>query len=64
MKGLYKYPQNEYPYEQLTSVNRMRSKEEPEFEILDTGIFDHDEYFDIFAEYAKVGPNRTTSLII
>ncbi|RZS96637.1 MGH1-like glycoside hydrolase domain-containing protein [Cecembia calidifontis] len=53
MKMLYKYPQNEFPYKQLLEENRRRTKNDPEFEILDTGIFDDDAYFDIFIEYAK-----------
>ncbi|MFQ3575871.1 MAG: glucosidase, partial [Cytophagales bacterium] len=53
MKGLYKYPQNEFPYSQLVYVNRQRTKNDPEFELIDTGIFDNDEYFDVFVEYAK-----------
>ena len=53
MKCLYKYPQAEYPYERLVEENRRRSREEPEFELIDTGIFDQDRYFDVFTEYAK-----------
>lgn len=53
MKMLYKYPQNEFPYSQILEENRKRTKTDPEFELLDTGIFDKDEYFDIFLEYAK-----------
>jgi hypothetical protein len=53
MKMLYKYPQNEFPYEQLVQENQKRGVSEPEFELIDTGIFDQDEYFDIFLEYAK-----------
>ena len=53
MKYLYKYPQAEYPYEQLIVANRSRSKDELEYELLDTGIFDEDRYFDVFVEYAK-----------
>ncbi len=53
MKMLYKYPQNAFPYEELVRKNAERSKEEPEFELIDTGIFDQNEYFDIFIEYAK-----------
>ncbi|MGE5323600.1 MAG: MGH1-like glycoside hydrolase domain-containing protein [Actinomycetota bacterium] len=55
MKILYKYPQAEYPYARLVEENRRRSKGEPEFELFDTGIFDHDRYFDVFVEYAKTG---------
>jgi hypothetical protein len=53
MKCLYKYPQQAFPYAQLVEENQRRSKLEPEFELLDTGIFDDDRYFDIFVEYAK-----------
>src|SRR5262249_5542898 len=52
---LYKYPQAEYPYERLLRENARRSKQEPEFEIIDTGIFDDDRYFDLDIEYAKAG---------
>jgi hypothetical protein len=55
MRMLYKYPQQEYPYRQLIEENRTRGRG-PEFELLDTGIFDDDRYFDIFIEYAKVSP--------
>src|SRR4051812_40626969 len=57
MKMLYKYPQAAFPYEQLVTENRNRSKTEPEFELLDTGIFDNDNYFDVFVEYAKADKN-------
>lgn len=50
---LYKYPQREFPYDELVRVNAARSKAEREFELLDTGIFDDDRYFDVFVEYAK-----------
>jgi hypothetical protein len=53
MKYLYKYPQGEYPYRDLVERNRGRSREEMEYELLDTGIFDEDRYFDVFVEYAK-----------
>ncbi len=53
MKHLYKYPQSRFPYEELVHINRERSVDEDEFEILDTGVFDHDKYFDVFTEYAK-----------
>ncbi|HEY8159104.1 MAG TPA: glucosidase [Methylobacter sp.] len=53
MKYLYKYPQAVYPYEDLIKTNRQRSKDELEYELLDTGIFDEDRYFDVFVEYAK-----------
>ena len=57
MKCLYKYPQAEFPYKRLLEANAGRSRQEPEYELLDTGIFDENRYFDIFAEYAKVDAN-------
>ncbi len=57
MKALYKYPANEFPYERLVKENRNRSRSMPEFELYDTGVFDNDEYFDVFVEYAKNTPN-------
>jgi hypothetical protein len=56
MKYLYKYPQQEFPYRDLVETNRGRSREELEYELLDTGIFDDDRYFDVFVEYAKESP--------
>jgi hypothetical protein len=56
MKMLYKYPQAAFPYEWLITENHRRTREQPEFELMDTGIFDEDKYFDIFIEYAKAGP--------
>jgi hypothetical protein len=53
MKMLYKYPQAEFPYARLVDENHKRGKLDPEFELLDTGIFDDNEYFDVFIEYAK-----------
>ena len=53
MQYLYKYPQAAFPYAQLVETNRRRGKDQPEFELLDTGIFDQDRYFDVFVEYAK-----------
>jgi hypothetical protein len=53
MKYLYKYPQAEFPYAKLVEENRRRDRHQPEFELLDTGVFDEDRYFDIFVEYAK-----------
>jgi Glycosyl hydrolase family 63 C-terminal domain len=53
MKFLYKYPQQKFPYLRLIEENRRRGKDEPEFELLDTGIFDDDRYFDVVVEYAK-----------
>ncbi len=54
MKHLYKYPQAAYPYHDLVSINGARSRQEEEYEILDTGVFDDSRYFDVFTEYAKV----------
>lgn len=59
MKGLYKYPHNAFPYEQLIRQNGHRKNHDlrqPEFELMDTGIFDHNRYFDVFVEYAKNSP--------
>ena len=53
MKYLYKYPQAEFPYTLLVKENRLRDKSQPEFEVLDTGVFDDSRYFDVFVEYAK-----------
>ena len=53
MKYLYKYPQRQYPYGQLVEENRRRGKLAPEFELIDTGVFDDDRYFDVVIEYAK-----------
>jgi len=53
MKYLYKYPQAEFPYDDLVETNRHRSRYELEYELIDTGIFDDDRYFDVFVEYAK-----------
>jgi len=64
MRGLYRYPQEAFPYTQLIEENARRGRDEPEFEILDTGIFDHCRYFDVYVEYAKASDNdiliRTT----
>jgi hypothetical protein len=56
MKYLYKYPQAEFPYRDLIETNGRRSREEFEYELLDTGVFEDDRYFDVFLEYAKDGP--------
>ncbi|MEP6925568.1 MAG: glucosidase [Pyrinomonadaceae bacterium] len=53
MKFLYKYPQSPFPYQQLIEENRRRSKQDNEFELMDTGVFDENRYFDVFVEYAK-----------
>lgn len=57
MKALYKYPQAEFPYARLVEENHHRGTDAPEFELLDTGAFDDNRYFDVFAEYAKAGPD-------
>jgi len=57
LKYLYKYPQTEFPYQWLIQENACRSRLEPEFELLDTGIFDDNRYFDVFIEYAKADPD-------
>jgi len=56
MKYLYKYPQSAFPYQDLVRTNRQRSRQEFEYELLDTGVFDQDRYFDVFVEYAKETP--------
>src|SRR5262249_23966090 len=56
LKFLYKYPQASYPYADLVETTRRRSRDEFEYELLDTGIFNEDRYFDVFVEYAKVSP--------
>jgi len=53
MKCLYKYPQQAFPYDQLVEENQHRDYGKPEFELLDTGVFDENRYFDVFVEYAK-----------
>lgn len=53
MKYLYQYPQEAFPYEKLIEENRNRDRKKPEYELLDTGVFDNDKYFDVFIEYAK-----------
>ena len=55
MKMLYKYPQSEFPYQRLKEENKKRSYNQPECELLETGVFDQDRYFDVFIEYAKAG---------
>src|SRR3974390_2981220 len=56
MKYLYKYPQEAYPYANLVETSRSRNRAEFEYELLDTGVFDDDRYFDVFVEYAKESP--------
>ncbi|MBE0437808.1 MAG: glucosidase, partial [Methylomicrobium sp.] len=57
LKMLYKYPQTPFPYHQLLEESRVRDRNEPEYELLDTGVFDNDRYFDVFVEYAKAAPD-------
>jgi len=57
MKYLYKYPQAAFPYSDLVETNRRRSREEMEYELLDTGVFHQDRYFDVLVEYAKESPD-------
>jgi hypothetical protein len=57
LKALYKYPQTEFPYARLREENGRRSRYEAEFELVDTGAFNEDRYFDVFAEYAKADPD-------
>jgi hypothetical protein len=53
MKYLYKYPQRAYPYDDLVAANKKRTRNDPEYELIDTHVFDDDRYFDVFVEYAK-----------
>ncbi len=55
MRMVYKYPQAQFPYARLVEENRRRGRSEPEYELLDTGVFDDNRYFDVFVEYAKAG---------
>ncbi len=57
MKALYKYPQAEFPYAQLVEENKRRTRQDTEFELEDTGVFDENRYFDVLVEYAKAGPD-------
>jgi len=57
MKYLYKYPQRAFPYAKLVAENGRRGRHDPEYELLDTGVFDDDRYFDVFVEYAKASPD-------
>ena len=64
MKYLYKYPQAAYPYDALVETNRHRTRLEFEYELIDTGVFDEDRYFDVFVEYAKATPEDVLIQII
>jgi hypothetical protein len=59
MRYLYKYPQSPYPYDDLIQENQRRQGEGPEYELIDTGVFNEDRYFDVFVEYAKESPDTT-----
>jgi hypothetical protein len=63
LKCQYKYPQRAFPYWDLVSTNRSRGKQDLEYELLDTGIFDEDRYFDVVVEYAKAGPDDILMLV-
>jgi hypothetical protein len=63
LEMLYKYPQAEFPYARLVEENRRRGKGDPEFELLDTGVFDGDRYFDVYVAYAKAGPDDILMLV-
>ncbi len=63
LKMLYKYPQREFPYAWLVDENRRRGKDQPEFELLDTGLFDDDRYFDVVVEYAKADAEDILMLV-
>src|SRR5262249_18802619 len=56
MRALYKYPQRAFPYTQLVEENRRRTKDDPEYELLDTGVFAEDRYWDVLVSYAKADP--------
>ncbi len=61
LKLLYKYPQRMFPYQQIRDESKRRSRYDPEFELLDTNLFEDNRYFDVFVEYAKAGPRRIFS---
>ncbi len=63
LKCQYKYPQREFPYNDLVATSRDRSKQEMEYELLDTGVFDEDRYFDVIVEYAKAAPDDILMLV-
>ncbi len=64
MRYLYKYPQTAYPYEDLIRTNRAQGRTQPEYELIDTGIFDANRYFDVFVEFAKEGPEEILVRIV
>lgn len=63
LKMLYKYPQQAFPYQRLVEENRKRGKDQPEFELMDTGVFNDNRYFDVFVEYAKADTDDLLMLI-
>jgi len=63
LKYLYKYPQAAYPYDLLVAENGRRTRDDPEFELLDTGVFDGDRYWDVFVEYARAGIDDVLMLV-
>ena len=63
-RGLYKYPQAEFPYRQLRAESRRRTKTDPEYELVDTGVFAEQRYFDVDISYAKAGPDDTLIRIV
>ena len=63
LKMLYKYPQARYPYDELRERNAERGKLDPEFELLDTGLFDERRYFDVFVEFAQLEPGQVFARI-
>ncbi len=64
MRYVYKYPQRAYPYEQIVATNRARRRDEPEFELLDTGVFDGNRLFDVAVEFAKAAPDDTCIRVV
>src|SRR6185436_6208047 len=63
LRGLYKYPQRAFPYRELVEENRRRGKDQPEYELVDTGVFAQDRYFDVEVEYAKATPTDLVARI-
>src|SRR5207249_4422836 len=60
---LYKYPQSAYPYDDIVATNRRRGRHQMKYELLDTGVFRGDRYFDVFVEYAKASPEEILVLL-
>ena len=61
LKALYRYPQRRFPYEALVEENARRTRDDPEYELEDTGVFDEDRFFDVVVEYAKAAPTTSSS---